>query len=117
MIDSVLNLLFRCSHRRLTRPVTPVSKAGVPQGQTYVVCLDCGKQFAYDFQEMRIGRPLESSREHGVLPPDKPRPRARKLKFALWASLPLAVFLGSALKNKRPQNGTPKDAKPKRSGS
>lgn len=28
MIDTVLNLLFRCSHRRLTRPVTPVSKAG-----------------------------------------------------------------------------------------
>ena len=117
MIDSVLNLLFRCSHRCLTRPVTPVSKTGVPQGQTYVVCLDCGKQFAYDFQEMRIGRPLESSQEYGVLAPDMPQPRDRKVKFALWASLPLAVFLGSALKNKRRPNGAPKDGKPKRGGS
>jgi hypothetical protein len=117
MIDSVLNLLFRCSHRCLTRPVTPVSKAGVPQGPTYVVCLDCGKQFAYDFQEMRIGRPLENSLEHGVLPPDMPQPRARKVKFALWASLPLVVFLGSALKNKKAQNGPLKDTKPKRGGS
>jgi DNA-directed RNA polymerase subunit RPC12/RpoP len=117
MIDSVLNLLFRCSHRRLTRPVTPVSKAGVPQGQTYVVCLDCGKQFAYDFLKMRIGRPLENSLEHGVLPPDMPQPRARKVKFALWASLPLAIFLGSVLKSKKPRNGPPQDTKPKRGGS
>ena len=28
MIDTVLNLLFRCSHRRLTRPMTPVTKSG-----------------------------------------------------------------------------------------
>jgi hypothetical protein len=117
MIDSVLNLLFRCSHRRLTRPVTPVSKAGVPQGPTYVVCLDCGKQFAYNFQEMRIGRALESSLEQGVLPPDMPQPRARKVKFALWASLPLAVFLGAALKGRKPQNGPRQDTKPKRGGS
>jgi len=59
MIDSVLNLLFRCSHRRLTRPVTPVSKAGIPQGQTYVVCLDCGKQFGYDLERMRMGKPVK----------------------------------------------------------
>jgi len=48
MIDNVLNLLFRCPHKRITRPMTPVSKGGVPQGDTYVVCLDCGKQFSYD---------------------------------------------------------------------
>ena len=54
MIDSVLNLLFRCSHRRLTRPVTPVSRAGVPQGPTYVVCLDCGHEFPYDWNAMKI---------------------------------------------------------------
>jgi DNA-directed RNA polymerase subunit RPC12/RpoP len=100
MIDSVANLLFRCSHRRLTRPVTPVSKRGVPHGPTYVVCLDCGKQFAYDLREMRVGKPLESSREAGVLRPDMPRPD-RKLKYALWASLPLAFFAGAFLKHNR----------------
>jgi hypothetical protein len=55
MIDSILNLLFRCSHRHLTRPVAPITKAGQPHSQSYVVCLDCGKQFEYDLDEMRIG--------------------------------------------------------------
>src|ERR1700746_1104519 len=98
MIDSVLNLLFRCSHPRLTRPVTPVSKAGVPHGQTYVVCLECGKQFAYDVDEMRSGNPLPPSHATGVLHPDMPK-SSRKLKYALWASLPLALMAGSILKN------------------
>lgn len=100
MIDSVLNLIFRCSHSRLTRPVTPVSKAGVPQGQTYVVCLDCGKQFAYDLREMRVGKPLESSHETGVLHPDMPKP-GRNLKYALWVSVPLAFLAGTFWKNDR----------------
>ena len=107
MIDTVLNLLFRCAHRRLTRPVSPVSKVGVPHRGTYVVCLDCGKQFAYDLKEMRIGKPLESSDESGVLSPDMPKPGNPKLKFALWASIPLAVLLGTALKGKRPAAGKP----------
>jgi hypothetical protein len=43
MIDTVLNLLFRCPHRRLTRPVAPITKAGQSHSQSYVVCLDCRK--------------------------------------------------------------------------
>jgi len=58
MIDSIMNLLFRCSHKRLTRPVTPISREGRPQGDTYVACLDCGKQFSYDAKQMKIGKPL-----------------------------------------------------------
>jgi len=27
---------------------------------TYVVCLDCGKEFDYDWQEMRIGQPVSA---------------------------------------------------------
>lgn len=57
MIDSVVNLLFRCRHKNLTRPVTPVRKGGQP-GETYVACLDCGKHFGYDTREMRVGKPL-----------------------------------------------------------
>ena len=104
MIDSIANLLFRCSHRRLTRPVTPVSKAGVPQGPTYVVCLDCGKQFAYDLREMRVGKPLESSHDLGILHPDMPKP-SQKMKYALWASLPLAFLAGAFLKNNKKRKG------------
>jgi hypothetical protein len=106
MIDTVLNLLFRCSHPRLTRPVTPVSKAGVPQEQTYVVCLECGKQFAYDLDEMRIGKPLPASHSTGVLSPDMPK-TSRKLKYALWATLPLALLASSILRNNRKPGGTP----------
>src|SRR5450759_4223474 len=98
MIDTVLNLMFRCAHRHLTRPLTPVSKAGVPHGDTYVVCLDCGKQFAYDLEEMRVGKPIEPSHESSVLPPTVPIPRQKKWKYALFASVPLAVLLGAVLK-------------------
>ena len=101
MIDTVLNLLFRCSHSRLTRPVTPVSKAGVPHGETYVVCLDCGKQFSYDLKQMRIGKPVEVSRDGGVLHPEVVgRSRNQKrLRYAVWAAVPLAWFLGKAIKH------------------
>lgn len=61
MIDTFLNLLFRCSHRHLTRPLTRVSDPGGRQGESYVVCLDCGKQFVYDLDQMRIGKPIDHS--------------------------------------------------------
>ena len=103
MIDTLLNLMFRCSHRRLTRPVTPVSKAGVPHGETYVVCLDCGKQFAYDLEEMRIGKAIDHSNEACVVPDAPEKSQKRKWKYAFLASIPLAVVAGAALR--KPKNG------------
>ena len=54
----LVDLLFGCWHKNLSFPVS------VRQGQraslaarrtgTYVVCLDCGREFAYDLQDMRI---------------------------------------------------------------
>jgi DNA-directed RNA polymerase subunit RPC12/RpoP len=79
MIDSLLNLLFRCSHRRLTRPVTPIAKPGHPHSQSYVVCLDCGKQFEYDLSQMSIGKAIDHSHEAGAQPPDRPTPRKTKV--------------------------------------
>jgi DNA-directed RNA polymerase subunit RPC12/RpoP len=123
MIDSVLNLLFRCPHKRLTRPVTPVSRDGKPHGDTYVVCLDCGKQFSYDLTEMRIGKGLPTSAETGVLSPAMPAPRTSKLKVAAMASvLPLGIALGSLLTSRRhrkhvpPEGKTDDSAKPDRGG-
>jgi len=101
MIDSVLNLLFRCPHRRLTRPVTPVTKDGKPHGDTYVVCLACGKQFAYDLQEMRIGKPLPSSADSGVLPPGMPGARKSKIKLAVGIGVPLGIVIGSVLSRRK----------------
>lgn len=64
MMFDVLLYPFSCHHKHLTRPMTPISKPGVPIGDTYGVCLDCGKQFTYDWDTMRIGkviRPADTS--------------------------------------------------------
>jgi hypothetical protein len=102
MIGLILDGLFGCSHRRLTRPITPVSKPGVPSGDTYVVCLDCGKQYAYDWDHMRMGKTIERSPDAGVLHPGMPGTRKAKIKYALIGSaLPLAILLTSGLVTKR----------------
>ncbi len=107
MIDSVMNLLLRCSHRRMTRPISPVSKTGEPHGETYVVCLDCGKQFSYDLQKMQIGKPVHSSEASGVLHPDMAPPRRSKLPFAvLAAALPVGWLLNSAWTKKQQRSQT-----------
>jgi hypothetical protein len=101
MIDTVMNLVFRCPHQRLTRPMAPISKAGTPHTQSYVVCLDCGKQFEYDLKEMRIGKPIDRSHEAGVVPPDLPTPRKTKARYALLAAVPAAILLGAAIGKKK----------------
>jgi hypothetical protein len=102
VIDTVLNILFRCAHRHLTRPFTPVGKGGAPYGETYVVCLDCAKQFAYDFKEMRIGKAIDHSHDACVIPPNMPKPVKTKLTYALGVAVPIAVLLGAALTAKKP---------------
>src|ERR1035438_9396744 len=110
VIDTLLNLLFRCSHRRLTRPVAPITKAGQPHSQSYVVCLDCGKQFEYDLKEMRIGKVIDHSHDACVVPKDMPLPTATKVKYALLAAVPVAVVLGAVLKAKK-KAAKPEDGK------
>ena len=102
MIDTVWNLLFRCAHRHLTRPFTPIDEQGVPHGQTYVVCLDCTKQFAYDLTEMRIGRPIAHTHGPCVIPPGVTKARKAKLAYALGVAVPVALLLGAALTAKKP---------------
>ena len=64
MLRAVLNLLFGCVHPRTTFPLTVGRKSStwnaptMPEG-TYVVCLECGKEFQYDWKTMRIGEPLD----------------------------------------------------------
>jgi hypothetical protein len=101
MIDTVWNLLFHCGHRHLTRPFTPLREQGVAQGETYVVCLDCTKQFAYDLKEMRIGKAIDHTHGACVIPPNMAKPRKTKLGYALGAAVAVAVLVGAALKAKR----------------
>ncbi len=62
MLNTILDALMGCSHRRTTFPLTPSRKTGyAPANQrhsTYVVCLDCGKEFGYNWAEMRVGDPV-----------------------------------------------------------
>jgi hypothetical protein len=50
MLSMVIESLFGCSHRRTTFPLTP--KRAIRSG-AYVTCLDCGREFAYNWTEMR----------------------------------------------------------------
>jgi hypothetical protein len=69
---SIILRLFGCSHRRLTRPITLGRKLGVSSGEMSVACLDCGRQFAYDWNQMRIGKEIDAARDSGALHPDTP---------------------------------------------
>jgi hypothetical protein len=88
-------------HRRLTRPFAPITKVGQPHSQSYVVCLDCGKQFEYDLNEMRIGKALDHSHDASVVPPNMPKARKTKVKYALLAAVPAAVVLGVVMKGRK----------------
>jgi hypothetical protein len=55
---SLLDMLFGCNHKNLSFPITKrpgqrVSPAAQITG-TYVACLGCGKEFPYDWHEMKI---------------------------------------------------------------
>jgi hypothetical protein len=58
MLAGLFDVLFGCTHKRYSFPMT--SKPGVRRSKaamatgTYVVCLDCGKEFAYDWNEMKV---------------------------------------------------------------
>jgi hypothetical protein len=102
MLDAVFNLLFHCSHRHLTRPFTPLGVQGVPRRETYVVCLDCTRQFAYDWTAMRVGKAIYYTHDACVIPPDMAGPRKSKLAYPLGVAVSVAVLAAAALKTMRP---------------
>ena len=60
-LGGLADWLYGCSHRRTTFPIT--LRAGVSvdgqqsaQAETYVVCLECGRHFGYDWTTMRMTR-------------------------------------------------------------
>jgi hypothetical protein len=59
MFHSFVEFIFGCSHKRTTFPITPDrSSGGISRGGTYVACLDCGRELAYDWKNMQIGKPV-----------------------------------------------------------
>lgn len=47
----LIEVLFGCSHGKTTLPLTPRNGESA-----YVVCLDCGREFTYDWKTMQLGR-------------------------------------------------------------
>jgi len=69
MFEKILQLLaVSCSHRKISQPFTAaVASVAATSGSSawqsvsapvshYVVCLECGKKFTYDWEQMRIVR-------------------------------------------------------------
>lgn len=72
---SLFDLVFGCSHQRCSFPITVRGKlrrspAASVTG-TYVVCLDCGKEFPYDWKEMKMvnSKPQNSRRPEPMIAP------------------------------------------------
>jgi hypothetical protein len=68
MIAKLYEAVFGCKHSRYSFPITIRGKAHRPQAATltgtYVACLDCGREFPYDWQEMKVITSAEHYREH-----------------------------------------------------
>jgi len=67
MLGKLLDSFFGCWHRNYSFPIS------VRAGQrrtgaaaltgTYVVCLDCGREFPYDWSQLKV---VSASRKHGA---------------------------------------------------
>lgn len=68
MIAKLYDAFFGCRHARYSFPVTIRRVSRRPQAAaltgTYVACLDCGKEFPYDWQEMKVITSPERHRQH-----------------------------------------------------
>jgi hypothetical protein len=62
----IFDALFGCWHKNISFPLTQKRGQRRPEAAaqtgTYVVCLDCGREFAYDWKEMRVLSPGELGR-------------------------------------------------------
>ena len=57
MFTKMIDAVFGCRHSRYSFPITMRAnsrRATAVRAGTYVVCLDCGREFSYDWQEMKV---------------------------------------------------------------
>jgi len=110
VMDSIWNVLVGCRHRRTTFPFTPARPKGSgatseTHAETYVVCLDCGKQFLYDWENMRLGGAVDISSGVPVAAPATVKVPFRtksKMRYLLWGSaISAAVVVGKAAHSRR----------------
>ena len=105
MLAALLNCFFGCTHKRTTFPLTQARKTGADASETYVVCLDCGKQFVYDWEHMRIAKPVDIAAASTSVDAEAPRipfKTKRALRYLAWASAVSAAWaVGRAVKSRR----------------
>jgi hypothetical protein len=57
MLSGMLDVLFGCTHRNYSFPVTPKDRRSTSASSltgVYVVCLNCGHEMPYDWKEMKL---------------------------------------------------------------
>jgi len=58
MFSKLMDTMFGCRHARYSFPITVRAgsrrSSAVQRTGTYVACLDCGREFRYDWHEMRV---------------------------------------------------------------
>jgi hypothetical protein len=68
MMSNLFDAFFGCRHSHFSFPVTLRVAAGRPKAGdltgTYVACLDCGKEFPYDWEEMKVITSPAKTREY-----------------------------------------------------
>jgi hypothetical protein len=68
MMTKLFEVVFGCWHSRTSFPITV--RRGVRRSAaasltgTYVVCLDCGKEAPYDWNEMKVIRSSSEARDY-----------------------------------------------------
>ncbi len=77
---SLFDLVFGCSHKHCSFPITVRGKlrrteAALVTG-TYIVCLECGKEFPYNWEEMKLVRARPETSSGTVQVPVLPGHRA-----------------------------------------
>jgi hypothetical protein len=87
-------------------PVRKKSAGGQAEtpAETYVVCLECGKQFVYDWENMRLGQAVDIAEGS---PPNTgaanfPFRAKSKLRYLFWGSaLSAALVLGKVVQSRK----------------
>jgi hypothetical protein len=72
MFADVFDMLFGCWHRNYSFPITRKKGNNIHSHAesvtgTYVVCLDCGKEFPYDWNQMKVLSPEPEHRKAAPL--------------------------------------------------
>ena len=66
LFSALWDVFFGCRHQNYSFPISSKilkqRTGGAGATGSYVVCLECGKEFAYDWEQMKVASPLRPAR-------------------------------------------------------